>query len=80
MLLFSIMYDVSLSKDEPLKPNTICLYNKIKQAVNVVDMKIRKYTTKMKTRRWSINTFNFAFDNCRTNMQIQFSKKLLGKS
>ena len=51
ILRFSTMHDdVSVSKDEYLKRNTICFCDKIKGTVDVVDRKIGKYTTKMKTK------------------------------
>ena len=56
--------DVSVSKDEYLKRNTIRFCDKIKGTVDVVDRKIGKYTTKMKTKRWSMNTFTNALDTC----------------
>ena len=42
--------DISASKDERLKPKTVCFYDKTKGAVDVVDAKIKKYT-KMKTKK-----------------------------
>ena len=75
MLLLSTTYDdVSVRKDERLKPSTICFYHKSKGAVDVIDMKIEKYAKKMKTKRWSPNTFTYELDTCRTNGNTTFQE------
>ena len=42
--------------------------------MDVFDRKIGKYTTKMKTKRWSANAFTNALDSCRTNASTIFQE------
>lgn len=49
ILLFSTTHDeISTSKDERMKPNTICFYDKTKGGVDVVNITIGKYTRKLR--------------------------------
>ncbi len=54
--------DASVSKDPRKKPNTIVFYDKTKGGVDIVDLRMSKYTTKAKTRRWTLNTFAYILD------------------
>ena len=49
-------------------------YDKTKGGVDVVDMVIGKYTTKYKTRRWTMNAFAYMLDTARTNAHTVFKE------
>ena len=66
--------DVRCSRDERKKPNTICFYDKTKCGVDVADVVIGKYTTKYKTRRWTMNAFAYMLDTARTNAHTVFKE------
>ena len=66
--------DVRCSRDERKEPNTICFYDKTKGGVDVVDMVIGKYTTKYKTRRWTINVFAYMLHTACTNAHTVFKE------
>ena len=66
--------DVRCGRDKRKKPNTICFYDKTKGGADVVDMVIGKYTTKYKTRRWTMNVFAYALDTARTNTRTVFKE------
>ena len=66
--------DVRCSRDERKKPNTICFYDKTKCGVDVADVVIGKYTTKYKTRRWTMNAFAYMLDTVRTNAHTVFKE------
>ena len=75
ILLLSTMHDdVRCSRDERKKPNTICFYDKTKCGVDVADVVIGKYTTKYKTRRWTMNAFAYMLDTVRTNAHTVFKE------
>ena len=46
----------------------------MKGGVDVVDMVIGKYTTKYKTRRWTLNAFAYMLDTARTNAHTVFKE------
>ena len=66
--------DVRCSRDERKKPNTICFYDKTKCGVDVADVVIGKYTTKYKTRRWTMNAFAYMLDTVRTDAHTVFKE------
>ena len=66
--------DIRCSRDERKKPNTICFYDKSVGGADVVDMVIGKYTTKYKTRRWTMNAFAYMLDTARTNAHTVFKE------
>ena len=74
LLLSTMRDDVMCSRDERKKPNTICFYDKTKGGVDIEDMVIGKYTTKYKTRMWTLNAFAYMLDTARTNAHTVFKK------
>ena len=66
--------DARCSRDERKKPNIICFYDKTNGGVDVVDMVIGKYTTKYKTRTWTMNAFAYMLE-LPAQMHTQFSRK-----
>ena len=58
ILLLNTMHDdVRCSRDEGKKTNTTYFYDKTKRGLDVVGMVIGKYTTKYKTKTWTMNAF-----------------------
>ena len=66
--------DIRCSRDERKKPNTIYFYDKSVGGADVVDMVIGKYTTKYKTRRWTMNAFAYMLDTVRTDAHTVFKE------
>ena len=66
--------DIRCSRDERKKPNTIYFYDKSVGGADVVDMVIGKYTTKYKTRRWTMNAFDYMLDTARANAHTVFKE------
>ena len=66
--------DVRCSRDERKKPNTICFHDKTKCGADVADVVIGKYTTKYKTRRWTMNAFAYMLDTVRTDAHTVFKE------
>ena len=69
-----MMILISCSRDKRKKLNSICFYDKTKGGVDVVDMVICKYTTKYKTRRWTINIFVYMLNTARTNAHTVYKE------
>ena len=67
LALTSMHNQVKLSVDEREKPHALVFYDHIKGGVNVVDLISAKMSTRMKTRRWTLNVFAFMLDTARTN-------------
>ena len=49
-------------------------YDKTKGGVDVVDMVIGKYTTKYKTRRWTMNAFDYMLDTACASAHTVFKE------
>ena len=56
---------VKLSVNERKKPHALVFYDHTKGGVDVVDLISAKMSTRMKTRRWTLNAF--MLDTARTN-------------
>ena len=68
VLVLSTMHkDVKVTKDARLKPHVIAFYDRTKGGVDVMDMIAGNYTTKFKTRRWTMNTLAYILDTAKTN-------------
>ena len=50
-----------------LKPHVIAFYDRTKGGVDVMDMIAGNYTTKFKTRRWTMNTLAYILNTAKTN-------------
>ena len=60
---------VKLSVDEKKKPHALVFSNHTKGGVNVVDLISAKMSTRMKTRRRTLNVFAFMLDTACTNVK-----------
>ena len=67
ILLTSMHDEVKVSKDQRKKPNVHCFYDHIKGGVDVVDLLSSCLSTRMKCRRWPINSLAGLLDTARTN-------------
>jgi hypothetical protein len=57
------------SKTENKRPAIIELYNYIKGGTDIEDQCMGNYTTKMKSRKWTMNCFCYLLDTARVNGQ-----------
>ena len=59
--------DVRVTKDAKAKPDVLKFYDHTKGGVDVVDLISANSSTRMKTRRWTLNALAFVLDTERTN-------------
>ena len=59
--------EVRVTKDERRKPDIQKLYDHTKGGIDVVDLTSTSYTTRIKNKRWPINTFAFILYTVWTN-------------
>ena len=72
IVVLTTMHDtVSVTKDQRRKPNVIVFYDYTKGGVDVVDL-IAKMSTRIKNKRWIINSLAFVLDTARTNAKTIF--------
>ena len=67
LTLTTMHNQVKLSVDERKKPHALVFYDHTKGGVDVVDLISAKMSTRMKTRRWTLNVFAFMLDTACTN-------------
>ena len=67
LALTTMHNQVKLSVNERKKPHALVFYNHTKGGVDVADLISAKMSTRMKTRRWTLNVFAFMFDTALTN-------------
>ena len=67
LALTTMHNQVKLSVDERKKPHALVFYDHTKGGVDVVDLISAKLSTRMKTRRWTLNIFAFMLDTACTN-------------
>ena len=67
LALTTMHNQVKLSVDERKKPHALVFYDHTKGGVAVVDLLSAKMSTRMKTKRWTLNVFAFILDTARTN-------------
>ena len=72
--LSTIHKQVQLSVDERKKPQTLIFYGHTKGGVDVVDLICAKMSTRMKTRRWTINFLAFLLGTACTNAKAIFKR------
>ena len=58
---------VKLRVDKRNKSHALAFYDHTEGGVNVVDLIFAKMSTRMKTRRWTLNVFALMLDTARTN-------------
>ena len=67
-ILLSTMHDsVKVANDQRKKPQIHSMYDHTKGDIDVVDLLSTSHSTRIKPKRWPINTFAFILDTCRTN-------------
>ena len=62
------------SKTENKRPAIIELYNYTKGGTDIEDQCMGNYTTKMKSRKWTMNVFCYLLDTARVNAQSVYCK------
>jgi hypothetical protein len=62
------------SKTENKRPAIIELYNYIKGGTDIEDQCMGNYSTKMKSNKWTMNTFCYLLDTARVNSQSIYYK------
>ena len=62
------------SKTENKRPAIIELYNYTKGGTDIEDQCMGNYTTKMKSKKWTLNTFCYLLDTARVNCQSIYCK------
>ena len=75
VLVLSTMHDtVRVSRDERLKPHPIVYYDHMKGGVDIVDLLSTMLSTRVKSRKWTMNAFAFLLDTVRTNSKRLFKE------
>ena len=68
MVVLTSMHDnVRVTKDERRKPQVHTFYDHTKGGIDVVDLISSNCSTRMKSKRWSLNSLAFILDTARTN-------------
>ena len=67
IMLTTMHGEVKVSRDERKKPHVMVFYDNTKGGVDVVDLHASTISTRVKSRRLSINAFSFSLDTARTN-------------
>ena len=68
VLVLSTMHNnAKVTKDARKKPHVIAFYDRTKEGVDVMDMIAGFFTTKFKTRRWTLNALAYILDTAKTN-------------
>ena len=75
LALTTMHNQVKLSVDERKKRHALVFYDHTKGGVDVVDLISAKMSTRMKTRRWTLNVFAFMLDTARTNAKTIVKEK-----
>ena len=66
VIILSTMHkNVKVTKDHRKKPQVLTMYDHTKGGVYVVDLLSTSHSTRIKTKRWSLNALAFIFDTCR---------------
>lgn len=76
VLLSTMHHDKSIDSQSPKKkPEIILQYNKTKGGVDLMDQKVRTYTTKRITKRWPLVLYYNMLDIAALNAEILYSKQ-----
>ena len=67
VLVLSSRHRNALTTRERKKPHVITFYDRTKGGVDVMDMMAGIYTTRFKSRRWTMNALAYVLDTVRTN-------------
>ena len=74
ILMLTTMHDiVKVSRDERRKSHVMVFYDSTKGGVYVVDLHSSSISTRMKSRRWTMNAFSFSLDTARTNARTLYN-------
>ena len=67
LLLTTMNPIMGVTRDERKKPAIYRLYDVTKGGTDVVDQRMRAFTTKTKSRKWTVVTLCYILDTCRVN-------------
>lgn len=67
LVLSSMHKNVKITQDERRKPDVISFYDHTKGGVDIMDQMAGVFTTRCKTRRWTMNALSYVLDTVRTN-------------
>ena len=74
VIVLTTMHDkVKVTNDQQKKPHIHVMYHHMKGGVDIVDLLSANHSTRIKSKRWPLNTLPFVLDTCRTN-----AKTILG--
>lgn len=74
LVLSSMHKSVKVTNDERRKPDVIVFYDHTKGGVDIMDQMAGHYSTRCKTRRWTINSLCYVLDTIRTNIQTLWNE------
>ena len=71
------MHDhVKIKRDQQKKPSVLTMYDYTKGGVDVVDILSMTNLTRIKSRRWPLNTLAFILGTCHLNAKTIFKIKI----
>ena len=66
--VLSTMHDnVKITKDQRKKPSVHAMYDHAKGGVDVVNLLTTSHSTRIKSKRWPLDTLVFILNSCRSN-------------
>ena len=74
LVLSSRHKSVKVTKDQLRKPSVITFYDHTKGGVDSMDQMAGVYTTRCKTRRWTMNALAYVLDTVQTNMNTLWNE------
>lgn len=69
LLLCTVPPIVGVTKDDKRKPAVYKLYDMTKGGTDIVDQRMGSFTSKSKSRKWTVNVLSYVMDTCRVNAQ-----------
>ena len=79
LALTTMHNQVKLRVDKRNKSHALAFYDHTEGGVNIVDLISAKMSTRMKTRRWTLNVFALMLDTARTNAKAIVKENTLTK-
>ena len=61
-----------VTDDKKKKPNRYKIYDFTKGGIDIPDQRVRTYTCKVKTRKWTLVALSYVLDMARTNSQTVY--------
>ena len=75
ILLTTMHKDIKISRDLRTKPQPIVFYDYTKGGVDIVDLLSSSLSTRIKSKRWTINALVFLLDTVRTNSRTIYLER-----